>query len=79
MFISNAELFRIKRELKTLAREIEFLRGDLAGKASKHDESKWADAVDADLRAEVALLADAIGYERIGYGSRYEKKRAKAK
>ena len=79
MFISNAELFRIQTELRSLALRVDLLRDDLAEKANKRDESKWADAVDADLRAEIALLADAIGYERIGYGSRYEKKRAKAK
>jgi hypothetical protein len=39
--------------------------------------SKWADAIDADLRAEIALLAEAIGYVREVGGPKYRKAHTK--
>lgn len=77
MFISNAELFRIQTELRSLALRVDLLRDDLAEKANKRDESKWADAVDADLRAEIALLAEALGYVREVGGPKYRKAHTK--
>lgn len=65
MFISSAEL--------------EFLREDIRRKPSAEVVIRWNYALESDLRAEIKRLADALGYEAVVYGARYEKKGAKAK
>ena len=77
MFISSAELAFLRGQIKQLGRAIDGLREDIRRNPSADVVIQWNDALESDLRAEITRLADALGYEVVVYGARYEKKGAK--
>jgi hypothetical protein len=62
VFISRAELYYLRSEVKSLKGELLALREGLSENATRDYVTKWADAISADLSVEVALLAKALGY-----------------
>ena len=77
MFGNDDRFYRLEQKIKSLENRIYSLHAEIALLPSKAYVEKWNDALDKDLRAEIALLADALGYKREVGGPKYRKAHTK--